>query len=385
MIYLSDIFNKTDNQILEGLIANPFVWSGETNAVLINGMGVSDTLMGEDTSSCPLPTIAVQPGKTYRVRFIGATTLSFVSLAFEGHNLSIIEADGAYTKPVNTSFMQIGAGQRYSALLTTKTCAELQDQRRFWIQTETRDRPTMYRGYALLAYSDECNVQIPTTPPFTLPNTTLGWLDYELEPLTPNNFPSLNKVTRRVTVTVQQIANGSITWVQNGLPWTTAFRTRNPYLVDLYEHDDDESGVLPDYAVAVANGGMDDRVRAFPAKIGEVLEIVIQNTGAAANGGLDVHPFHMHGAHIYDIGAGNGTYDVDENERRLQGTHPVKRDTTMLYRYETVTTPGANIGWRAWRLHVTEPGVWMIHCHTLQVSNWAGLKQHVLTAIMIST
>jgi L-ascorbate oxidase len=123
-------------------------------------------------------------------------------------------------------------------------------------------------------------------------------------------------------------------WVQNGLPWTTAFRTRNPYLVDPYEHDDNESGVLPDYAVAVANGGMDDRVRAFPAKIGEVLEIVIQNTGAAANGGLDVHPFHMHGAHIYDIGARNGTYDVDENERRLQGTQPVKRNTTMLYRYD---------------------------------------------------
>jgi len=59
MIYLSDIFNKTDSQILEGLIANPFVWSGETNTVLINGMGVSDTLLGEDTSSCPLPTSIV--------------------------------------------------------------------------------------------------------------------------------------------------------------------------------------------------------------------------------------------------------------------------------------------------------------------------------------
>jgi L-ascorbate oxidase len=24
------------------------------------------------------------------------------------------------------------------------------------------------------------------------------------------------------------------------------------------------------------------------------------------------------------------------------------------------------MGWRAWRLRVTQPGVWMIHCHILQ-------------------
>jgi FtsP/CotA-like multicopper oxidase with cupredoxin domain len=165
-------------------------------------------------------------------------------------------------------------------------------------------------------------------------------------------------------MTVQQIVNGSITWAENGLPWTRDF-PRKPYLVDLYEHD--ESG-LPNYAAAVANGGMDNATRAFPAKLGEVLEIVIQNSGAT-NGGLDVHPFHAHGAHVYDIGSGNGTYDAEKNEERLRGTHPVKRDTTMLYRYEATTVPGADAGWRAWRLRVTEPGVWMIHCHTLQVYN----------------
>jgi len=350
MVYLTDIFNKTDGEIFEGLTANPFVWSGETNAVLINGMGVSNAVTD---NSCPLATIAVQPGKVYRFRFTAATALSMVSLAFQGHNLSIIEADGAYTKPVNTSFMQVGPGQRYSALLTAKTCEELQDQRRFWIQVETRERPTLYRGYGVLAYSDECDVQVPTTPPLTLPNTSLGWLDYELQPLSPNDFPTHDEVTRRVTITVQQIVNGTITWHENGLPWTEAF-PRKPYLVALYEHD--KSG-LPNYAAAVANGGMDNRTRAFPAKLGEVLEIVIQNSGAT-NGGLDVHPFHAHGAHVYDIGSGNGTYDGDANEKRLQ----------------TTTTPGADSGWRAWRLRVTEPGVWMIHCHTLQVSKGRALN-----------
>jgi L-ascorbate oxidase len=369
MVYLSDVFNLTDSQIFDGLTANPFIWSGETNGVLINGKGVANTV---SNSSCALATIAVQPGKTYRFRFIGATALSLVSLAFEGHNLSIIEADGGYTKPLHTSFMQIGPGQRFSALLTTKTCEELQDKRRYWIQLETRERPALYRGYGVLAYSDECGVQAPSTqapstPPLTLPNTSLGWLDYELQPLSPNLFPTLKEVTRRVTITVQQIVNGSITWTENGLSWTEAF-PRMPYLVAMYEHD---KNALPNYADAVANGGMDNRTRAFPAKLGEVLEIVIQNSGAT-NGGLDVHPFHAHGAHIWDIGSGNGSYDVQANEERLKSTNPVRRDTTMLYRYETTTTPGKDSGWRAWRLRVTEAGVWMIHCHTLQVSKWAG-------------
>lgn len=42
------------------------------------------------------------------------------------------------------------------------------------------------------------------------------------------------------------------------------------------------------------------------------------------------------------------------------------RDTTMLFRYNTTTQPDEKHGWRAWRLRVQQPGVWMIHCHTLQ-------------------
>ena len=41
-----------------------------------------------------LSSIDVEPGKTYRLRFIGSTALSFVSLAIEGHDLQVIEADG---------------------------------------------------------------------------------------------------------------------------------------------------------------------------------------------------------------------------------------------------------------------------------------------------
>ena len=90
-----------------------------------------------------------------------------------------------------------------------------------------------------------------------------------------------------------------------------------------------------------------------------------QNTGSDV-GSVDVHPFHAHGAHYYDLGSGNGTYDPVANEEIIKGLDLAQRDTTMLYKYSEKTTPGIDMGWRAWRLRVTEPGVWMIHCHILQ-------------------
>ena len=376
IIFFSDLFNETDDQIEQGLRANPFVWSGDTSNVLVNGYGITPN--GSATGpSCSLSIINVEPDTTYRFRFIAGTALSFISFAFQDHpNLSVIEADGQYTKPLLTSYLQMGGGQRFSVLFKTKSLAELNAANAsspFYMQMKTMERPGVVTAYALLSYNlpqagnnvTAIASNLPASPPLTLPNTTRGFLDYELQPLNDNHFPCLDEVTRRVTITVQQVANGSIIYAQNGLPWTGNY-PRTPYLVSLYE--DLYTDALPSsstYATAIANGGMDNTTRTFPAKIGEVLEIVIQNSGAT-NGGLDVHPFHAHGKHYWDLGGGNGTYNVTANEQRLAGTQPVLRDTTMLYRYGTTTTPGANAGWRAWRLRVREPGVWMIHCHTLQ-------------------
>ena len=113
IIALSDIFDKTDEDIEAGLIGNPFQWSGEPRNVLVNGKG---HLPGNAISSnCDLARIQVEPDKTYRLRFIGGTALSFVSLAFQDHpEMTLIEADGDYTQPVNVSHLQIGSGQRFS-------------------------------------------------------------------------------------------------------------------------------------------------------------------------------------------------------------------------------------------------------------------------------
>ena len=374
IIAISDVFDKTDEDIEKGLLSSPFVWSGETANVLVNGKGQLD---GTRTSpDCELASIDVEPDKTYRLRFIGGTALSFVTLAFEDHDeLTIIEADGSYTKPHNASYIQIGSGQRFSALLKTKPKKKLK-KTQFYMQIETRDRPSMTRSYAILNYAKTPSIlSSPSTPPLTLPPTNQDWLELSLRPYTTdptNPFPPSSSVNRHVVIrTHQLISQGNIVWAQDLFPWMESY-PQEPYLVSLYKEDGIE---FPSLARALANEGIDPQTRAFPAEIGEVIDIVLQNTGGDNSGGVDIHPFHAHGGHFWDLGGGPGTYDADVNEARLVesahrlrgGDPPAQRDTTMLFRFEERTAePGQDAGWRAWRLRVTEPGVWMIHCHILQ-------------------
>ncbi|CAI7632070.1 unnamed protein product [Penicillium pancosmium] len=365
-ILLSDFFNETDKDIIDGLTSTNFTWSGETKAILVNGHSRQAT---NDTGSCHLATISIKPGLSYRLRFIGATALSFISLAIESHDITIIEADGHNTKPLNTSFLQIGSGQRYSVLLTAKSEAELKkvNKRHFYIQLTTLARPKTLTNFAVLQYPGGIDVDlkaVPSPPPLPVAEIAQGWLDYELESLDlDQGFPKLEEVTRRIIIDVHQNVSDHVIWLQNGYDWVQNF-PQSPYLIDIYNGKLDTSATNQ-RAIARGNG-FDNITRTFPAKIGEVIEIVWQNQGTFDNGGVDAHPFHAHGRHYYDIGGGDGQYNATANEKLLDSHRPIQRDTSVLYRYREKTKPLAPSGWRAWRIRVTDAGVWMYHCHVLQ-------------------
>lgn len=390
-------YKQTDKEFEDGLLAVPLSFGGEVVALMLDGKGVSiNHTAGEipGDTSCQLPLIEVEPDTSYRFRFIGATSLAHTLVKFEDHDdLIIIAVDGSqYTQEATTDRMQIGSGQRFDVLFRTKSSQELKalGKTDFFFQFETRDRPSVYRGYGVLRYTTSTTITTttnnasintnntnnpvpaaPTTPIFNLPNITYNWMENTLQPLYPDpDFPTLNEVTRRIILNSSQLTNpttGQVVWQINGLSWNEYISYPTPLLVDIYQRGE---AAVPNYDLALANRGWDPRTRSFPAKVGEVLEIVLQNTGSLVNqnGGVDVHPFHAHGQHYYDLGSGSGLYDAEVAEAAIvqAGYTPVKRDTTMLYRYETTTVAGAPAGWRAWRIKVSDPGVWMIHCHILQ-------------------
>ena len=366
IVFVGDFFNKSGDVITQGLVANPFVWSGEATAITFNGHSGTTNYNGSDVTTAFDPAIFnVEPSKTYLFRLIGAQALSLVTFGFEDHsNLTIIEADGAYTKPASTDHIQIGSGQRFSFLLNTKSEAELQSSGKtdYWIQEENRNRPATLLAFSLLSYGNTTTAPAPPAGSLlTLPQEVENWLEYTLEPNAPNDFPTADEVTRRLTITINQVSNGTLVWDQNNLTWTETTPSV-PYLVSIYEQGE---AAIPDYNYSVANGGWDPKTKAFPAKIGEVLEIIIQNDGGPT-GGFDQHPFHFHGRHFWDIGTGNGTYDAAENEKKLAGYTPATRDTVWVYRWLAQGADFEKLGWRGIRVRVTDAGVWMFHCHILQ-------------------
>lgn len=359
IVFFQDYYNKSDHAIEQGLTATPFVWSGETNAVLLNGIGVA---IGATAGhgDCVLPVINVEPGKTYRLRFVGAVAISMVAFGIEDHNeMDVIAADGHYTQPYTIDHLLVSSGQRFETLLRTKTAEELGSKTDYIIQFETKDRPRVYTGFGVLRYSNATPtvVSAPLSPPLRLSNETYNFLEYALQPLEPNGFPSAAEVTRRVHISNQQLTQSTIIWQLEGLNWTeTQPYNSPPYLVDIYKNG---PAAMPNYTAALENGGWDPYTLTWPAKLGEVLEIILENTGSLVdnNGGVDYHPFHMHGGHFYDCGSGNGSYDAAANEEKLKNYNPVLRDTTNLYRYQTKGTPAEPAGWRCWRLRVQDAGV----------------------------
>lgn len=231
-IIVGDNYAAEDGTIEEGLLADPFKWSGEPRGITISGSSGNKSFYEAPDSSCMPHVIEVDPGKTYRLRFISATALSMIKLGIEGHaGFIVIEADGSYTKPAKIDHVQVSSGQRYSYLMTAKPPSQVcgSNTTQFWIRYESRDRPQVISGYALLKY--RCNrtrhlpKSLPTASPIQLSNQTSDYLEYALEGLSEKNnqaFPRLSEVTRTVTIQVNQILttgayengtlNGTVAW-----------------------------------------------------------------------------------------------------------------------------------------------------------------------------
>ncbi|KAF3184947.1 hypothetical protein TWF225_005849 [Orbilia oligospora] len=379
-----DYFNKTDNVITDGLLSKTtgkFIWSGETNALLLNGKsGTKAARETREWSTCAPEIIRVKPGRTYRFRFIGATALSFVTMGIESHpEMTIIEADGRYTQPYTTSHIQIASGQRFSTLFKAKPLHEVinSGKTHYWIQFENRERPgSVVTGYALLVYDIPLRhghtkpfrlpYTLPYKKPLSLPQNVTDWLEYALQPVYSHyteQLPPTHKVTRTIHITAYQVKTHTVEWAQNGLIWQE-HKVKTPYLVDIYNRGE---RTIPNFDNAIRSNTYDPETMIFPARIGEVIDIVWHNNNGPS-GTWDFHPFHAHGGHFWDLGSGNGTYDARRNDEYMMKNNyfPVLRDTTMVHRYAKDGVPYTSAGWRAWRVHVKYPGVWMMHCHILQ-------------------
>ena len=132
-----------------------YIIGTSANSTLINGLG---RYTGGPQSE--LAVINVEYGKRYRFRLVGMSCDSNFLFSIDGHNLTVIEADGILTEPVLVDSLQVLAGQRYSVILNAT-----QPVGNYWIRALANTPGATFTGglnSAILRYSGAAS-QDPTT------------------------------------------------------------------------------------------------------------------------------------------------------------------------------------------------------------------------------
>lgn len=386
LLLVGDWYNKTEQNMTAGLLAAPFVWPGSAVRVVVNGLAFT----GQDQQGEVPYIIDVDFDKTYLLRWLGAQGTMYYAIQIFNHTMILVEADGTYLQPHSVEVVELGAGQRYGALLHSKPHSQVVADHTdgcYWVRLEAQWRKPATRGWAVLRYPGGC--QGGFIPPTSKNSESLispamnGWISGDLEPLLRRirrPMPDDTRVIRRQVIRVQQTARStnstSDVWRDNGDVYNETTTTDTPYLIQLFL----SSTPQPSYERAMDNRtqvGWDETTKTFVARQGEVLDIVIINQASLLSHQVEIHPMHFHSSRSWHLASGTGNFS-DEALAEVRKTgyrRPVPRDTIMLW-----PGPGSSLdaqdklpsddsagGWTVLRYEVQrgEAGVWPLHCHIL--------------------
>ena len=298
-------------------------------ALLLNGRsGTSPFSSAVNTadSSCEPWVMKVVTGKTYRVRVIGSTAWSLVLLGIIDHeNLTIIEIDNSYVYPVETLYMQVDTGQRFSFSFKAKEQSELRQldgRSSFWIQFATREKSSVIYSYGILRYIDvdidlvyqveggclyptstqkECPMSFPPRPVLDLPTDVTKWLEYTFRnpPLPGYEVPpNATEVTRRVYINTGQFldrTSGTNVMEMDGEVWVDSLpfgpTTHTPYLIEILQNGTIEGRASGNKTLS-HGGDSNSYPRTWVAAIGDVIEIVWAIEASHPGGIYGLDPLH---------------------------------------------------------------------------------------------
>ncbi|KAG2153309.1 laccase [Suillus clintonianus] len=285
------------------------------NSTLINGFG---RYAGGPTDT-ELAVINVECGKRYRLRIIALSCEPNFVFSIDGHNLTVIEADGHLTEPLLVDSLRIYAGQRHSVVLNATQPVD-----NYWIRAFPN---TLYSTFdnrqnmAILRYQGA-----PVTEPTTNQTTsTMPLAENNLHALInpgPPGIPGYGNAD----INLMMIVNKT-----DGIYYTNGVTFENPsvpVLLQILSGAQEAADLLPKGTVYVVE----------PNKVVELTMINGEVRGP--------HPIHLHG-HSFDVV--QSTFNSPFNY-----VNPVRRDTS----YIGLLNQQMVIRW------VTDnSGPWLLHCH----------------------
>lgn len=283
-------------------------------------------------------TFAVEPNKTYRLRFINVAAFAAFHVWIEGHSMDIIEVDGVDTEPMTVEGFSITSAQRYSVLLRTKSEADT--------------------NFAIMGSMDQ---DMFDTVPDGLNNNVTGYLVYNSAsplplPTLVDNYPASNDfnlvpVVPEGVVEPDEMFNQTIVFDNLGDGANYAFFNGESY----------KAPRTPTLFTTIAAGGsVNTTLVSEPSIYGDhtnthilphnqMIEMVLNNQDPGK------HPFHLHG-HTFQVIKRSEADEGDYNPLNTSWTapaNPMRRDTLQL-------PPN---GHALIRFRSDNPGVWLFHCH----------------------
>ncbi|KAG2153312.1 laccase [Suillus clintonianus] len=285
------------------------------NSTLINGLG---RYQGGPTDT-ELAVVNVEYGKRYRLRIIGMSCDPNFIFSIDGHDLTVIEADGQLTEPLLVDSLQILAGQRYSVVLNANKPVG-----NYWIRALPNTGGSTFDGgqnMAILRYQG-APVAEPTT---TQGTSTIPLLETNLHALINPGAPGIPGYGNADINLMMYVSKTNGIFYTNGV----AFEPPSvPVLLQILSGAQDATDILPNGTVYVLE----------PNKVVELTMI---------NGELHgPHPIHLHG-HSFDVvqSAGNSSFNY---------VNPVRRD---------VVSVGTQDQQMVIRWVTDNSGPWFLHCH----------------------
>ncbi|KAJ7301517.1 laccase 3 [Mycena albidolilacea] len=289
------------------------------NSTLINGLG---RYAGGPLSK--LAVISVVPKKRYRFRLISMSCDPNWIFSIDGHQLTVIEADGVEVQPITVDSIQIFAAQRYSFVLNANQKAD-----NYWIRAQPT-LPGSNTGFAnatnsaILRYAG-ARVADPTTSAVA---STLPLLETNLHPLVQTPVPGAPHPggADLVLNLVITLDTADFRFALNNVSFVPP---NAPVLLQILSGAHTAQDLMPKGSI----------IELPPNK---VIEVSIPGGSPGAP-----HPFHLHGHNFHVIrSAGNATYNF---------VNPVVRDTT--------STGEATSDLTTFRFVTDNAGPWLLHCH----------------------
>ncbi|KAG2088816.1 laccase [Suillus cothurnatus] len=283
------------------------------NSSLINGLG---RYAGGPASD--LAVISVKQGKRYRMRLVAMSCDPNFLFSIDGHNLTVIEADGQLTEPVVVDQLQILAGQRYSVVLVADKLVD-----NYWIRSLPNLIGASFVGgtnSAIMRYQGA-----PQVDPTTVSTAQTQLVETELHALINPGAPGIPGYGNADINLNLQITSSNGTFYVNDTPF-------NPPTISVL--------------LQILNGVQPSQL--LPNSSVIVLEAnkVVELTLSMISGPGGPHPIHLHG-HAFDVvqSAGNSTFNY---------MNPVRRD---------VVSAGSAGQQMVIRWTTDNSGPWFLHCH----------------------